>query len=61
MTTNFTQAQLKKKACELRAEYLRAWRRRNPEKTRQHAENVWLRKAEKALREEAGQSAEQPE
>lgn len=30
-----------------RAEYMREWRRRNPEKTRQQRERYWARRAER--------------
>ena len=32
-------------------EYLREWRKKNPEKVREHQQNYWVRKAEKMLAE----------
>jgi hypothetical protein len=36
-----------------RAKYMREWRKRNPEKTREYDERKWERKAEQAMRQRA--------
>ena len=41
-----------------RAEYLREWRRRNPEKTRQQRERYWAKRAERMA---VDRQAQQPE
>ena len=41
-----------------RAEYMREWRRRNPEKTRQQRERYWAKRAERMA---ADRQAQQPE
>ncbi len=35
------------RAKELQREYLRNWRRKNPDKMKQYSESYWMRKAEK--------------
>ena len=37
---------LEEKAAEERREYLRRWRRKNPDKTRKHCETYWKKRAE---------------
>lgn len=38
-------------AHELQANYLREWRRKNPEKVKQYNRDYWIRKAEQAKQE----------
>lgn len=38
---------LDSKAAEKRRDYLREWRRKNPQKVREYNESYWRRKAEK--------------
>ena len=37
-------------AVELRRQYLREWRRRNPDKVRGYNQKYWIKKAEEAMR-----------
>jgi len=45
--------ELSEQAKEARNNYLRKWRRRNPEKHKQHIANYWERRAEKEEAEKA--------
>lgn len=45
---------LEEAAKEERLKYYREWRRKNPDKVKQHNKNYWLKRAEKKLQEEAG-------
>lgn len=47
----------REKALAAQREYAREWRRRNPDKVREHNRRYWVRRAEKAQRQ-AEQDAE---
>ena len=46
---------MNEEAKKARAEYMREWRRRNPDKTRKQRERYWARRAEKMAAEAAQQ------
>ena len=45
-----TKEQLQEQARASKAEYARAWRSRNKEKTKKYTESYWLRRAERELK-----------
>ena len=53
--------EIENRAKELQREYLRSWRKKNPEKLRQYRTNYWLKKAKSAEQkggEEDGKTAD---
>lgn len=51
-SAEFSEETLRSAALEARREYQRQWRKANPEKVREIQMRYWMRKAEKAMREE---------
>ena len=47
----FTDEQLEELARELQREYLREWRRNNPDKVKEYNERYWRRRAIRELKE----------
>jgi len=45
-----TQEQVEKQAKAEKAEYARAWRSRNKDRTKKYTENYWLKRAERRLK-----------
>jgi len=48
----FTDEQLEELARELQREYLREWRRNNPDKVKEYNERYWKKKALEMLKEQ---------
>ena len=51
MDKKLTDEQIKELARELQREYLRLWRKRNPEKIKEYNERYWRRRAIRELKE----------